>query len=410
MRATPLARLTLLLLPALPVMPLAAQEPVPADTTVLRPDTASTEDVHPQDIQDDRGYTILTDRGRARLRLYGSVRLAGFYDLGGLSGQSDFSTYDIVVGETGLDPRFAMDATQTRFGFEGNRDSTPFGPLLFRIEMDFRGGEEDGSLRLRHAYARAGPFLAGQTWSTFAHVSTLPVTVDVEGPPSSVNLRSPQVRYTFSHQDGRETAVAIESPQADLPELADTLDATYQSVPDIVVHWRRTGETREFQVAGVLRGIEYSQQDEIKNTMGIGAAVSGRTSFGPLSELVFQVVGGTGISRYVSGLNGRGLDLGIDRTNGNIGPIPVLGWVVSAGHAWSASSRSYVVVGGNRLWQPAGTPDDAYRSSTYVAANYFYEPMPGMQVAGEVTVGRRVNIDLESGRAVRFGFLARYDF
>ena len=52
-------------------------------------------DVHPQDVSKDAGFFIKSSGTIGTLRIYGSVRLAGAYDLNGLTDANSFSTYDI---------------------------------------------------------------------------------------------------------------------------------------------------------------------------------------------------------------------------------------------------------------------------------------------------------------------------
>ena len=170
------------------------------------------------DSPDSTGFTFATPDGKGSFRLRASIRLNGAWDFSGLRSTDVFDTYLIPVG-TGAQfdqARFFMQATQSRFGSELNRD-TGTGIVFGRIETDFRG--EGNSLRLRHAYGEYWRMLAGQTWSTFTDVTTLPVTVDLEGPPSSNSVRTPQIRYTVSPAEGWNTAIALEAPNAGIASL-----------------------------------------------------------------------------------------------------------------------------------------------------------------------------------------------
>ena len=161
------------------------------DTAVQ--DTILTE-VHPQDISDEAGYIIENIGKWGKLRIYGSVRLSGAYDLNGLTSANSFSTYDIPVGDDAISqPRFFMSPHQTRLGLEVTRSSL-IGNFKLKIESDFLG--KNNGLRIRHAYVESGNFLIGQTWSTFTDVNSVPATVDIDGPNSSVQLRTVRIRYS----------------------------------------------------------------------------------------------------------------------------------------------------------------------------------------------------------------------
>ena len=210
------------------------------DSVVAALDSMQAVEAHPQDSPTGRGFLIVTPDGRNSLRLRGSIRLNGGYDFNGLLGKSTFSTVDIPVtaADTG-ETSFFMQAAQTRFGIDITQD-TPVGEGFLRVEMDFLGA--GNTARLRHAYGSVGVLLAGQTWSTFSDVGSLPLTVDLDGPNSSVAERTVQARFTFDTSDHMRIAVGIESPTAEVTEL-DTLRVrpAFQTFPDMVATLRGAG-------------------------------------------------------------------------------------------------------------------------------------------------------------------------
>jgi hypothetical protein len=95
------------------------------DTLMVTMDSLEVEDIHPQDSPEHRGFIIRSDDNRSELRLRGSVRLHGVFDLNGLQNQNLFQVYDIPVGsENKTEPRFSMSANQTRIGIEALRWTT----------------------------------------------------------------------------------------------------------------------------------------------------------------------------------------------------------------------------------------------------------------------------------------------
>ncbi len=118
-----------------------------------------------------------------------SIRVNGATDYNGLQSIDGFNTYFIPVGENNSNvKRFYMSASQTRFGIQGT-NKTDYGSINFQIEGDFRGSTGN-SFKLRHAYGQFINVLAGQTWVVFGDLASIPWTVDVEGPNSSVNQRT----------------------------------------------------------------------------------------------------------------------------------------------------------------------------------------------------------------------------
>lgn len=230
------------------------------DTTFVD-DTTQVQEAHPQDSPERRGFLIVTGDGKSSLRIRGSLRIKGDYDLRGLQSAENFNTFEIPVGAANTtDPRFFMNARQTRLGLEVTSD-TDYGDLFLRVETDFLG--EDNTARLRHAFGSVGKLLVGQTWSTFGDLASLPLTVDLDGPNSSVAVRTVQVRYSVETEAGYMLAVAAESPGPEVGQV-DTLGAKleFQVAPDIVGRARTFGEWGHTQLAAVFRTINVKDVSE----------------------------------------------------------------------------------------------------------------------------------------------------
>jgi len=399
----------------LPAVPLAAQDTTQVRQareaqSELRSDSASLQDIHPQDSPEYRGFFVQTRDRRSSLRILGSVRASGVLDFKGLQGTRDFSVFDIPVGANNTsDSRVYLEASQSRFGLEATTSKIRGAPDVFvRIEADFRGS--NNALRLRHAYASAGRFLFGQTWTTAAHVSTLPTTVDAEGPNSAISLRSTQFRYYLPLDSLTRLAVAIEAPSVDTSSL-DTIPV-YPRIPDLVARIRRARNGRELQVSGILRSI--AARDSLgapKDVAGFGVTASGRFSFRDhKDELLFQALYGQGVSRYVAGLSGRGLDAVQDSATGTLYAVPVGGGYVSYGRLLRPGLKAYGTAGYTRVTNRAFEPPTAYHRGGYLAGSLFRDFVWGARAGAEMTWGRRVNKDGASDTALRFQCIVYYDF
>ena len=258
----------------------------------LRAATDTIQEAHPQDSPDSTGFVFAAPDGKGSFRLRASIRLNGAWDFSGLRSTDVFDTYLIPVGEQQAadQARFFMQATQTRFGFELNKD-TGTGIIFGRIETDFRG--QGNSLRLRHAYGEYWRFLAGQSWSTFTDVTTLPVTVDLEGPPSGNSVRTPQIRYTVSPADGWTTAIALEAPKVDAT-VSDSAEAegetfeNFQGFGDIAARFRRNTGWGHLTVSTIFRSITLRNQGgETQLVPGLGLQLSGRIDIDGDDEILF---------------------------------------------------------------------------------------------------------------------------
>lgn len=417
-----------LLLLAAPVRTALAQEPAVArpDTTALvadslvgRPDTTAASDttrkktdVSVQDSPEDRGILIRSADRLLQLRVLGSIRVFGSYDFEGLPRADAFSPYEIPVPSVPGPNRFYMDARQTRLGFETTYRKAESSHTLFaRIEADFAG--TGNSFRLRHAYVRIdnNRFILGQTWTAFTDIATVPLTVDLDGPASSVTLRSIQVRYTHALPGGLTLAGSVESPSADVATAVSVTDPSSQSFPDLIAQLRHVRPGLRVQAAAVLRQLSASL-DSVQRQQVVGYGVMGSVLWDvkPQQQLGAQLVLGKGISRYVKGVSGRGLDLQIDPTDSSYFAPRVMGGYVS--YSFSPRPRMTVNAIAGGLFAPSEDfyPPDAYRRGGTIALNVFFPAGAGMLIGTEAVWGWRSNVDGSTADAFRLQARATYDF
>ncbi len=377
----------------------------------LQIDSLVTEDIHPQDVSDKSGY-VLDNLGKwGQLRIYGSVRLAGAYDLNGLTNTNSFSTYDIPVGDDAITQgRFFMAPHQSRLGVEVTRTglSTNF---RIKIETDFLGA--NNSLRIRHAFVETGNFLIGQTWSTFTDVNSVPQTVDIDGPNSSVQLRTVRVRYANRIlRDHIKYIVSLESPDPDvvLPDsLSDRIPS--QFLPDIAGQLVYDYTMGYLSVSGILRGItvkDTSQSSE--QIVGFGLLLAGVYNLDEDNKFQFQGVYGSAISRFITALSGKGLDLVYNPNTQLFEATKSFGLLLSYSHKWRSDISSAFTIGmvgiNNKDYEPA----DAFSQSWYYSGNVFWNALLGVRLGLEFSQGRRINKDGNYGRASRVGFIFYADF
>jgi hypothetical protein len=406
----------------------SAQEPVMGrpDTTALvsdslvgRPDstaaadtTRKKTDVSAQDSPQDRGIVIRSADRSLQLRVLGSIRVFGSFDFEGLPRADAFSPYEIPVPDGSGTDRFYMDARQTRLGFETTWQKPGSSHTLFaRIEADFAG--TNNAFRLRHAYIRVDDnrIILGQTWTAFTDIAVVPLTVDLDGPASSITVRSAQVRFTQPVGKGLSLAGSIESPSIDVLTSTSEADQTYQSFPDVVGQVRYIRPGLRAQGAAVFRVLAAgSDSTSPERVPGIGLMGSVQWQFRARQTLGAQLVVGQGISRYVKGLSGRGLDLLRDPEDGSYVAPPIRGAYVSYSLVPRAGVTLNAILGG--LWAPARDfyPPEAYRRGGSLAVNGFFPVFDGMQLGAEAIYGWRTNQDGQSGDAFRLQARATYDF
>src|SRR5688572_15851012 len=166
-----------------------------------------------------------------------------------------------VEGQYGSDGQFIASIRQSRFGVKA--DGMLAGkPYEARFEFDLYGTGVDAgqtTFRIRHAYGRWGPILAGQTNTLFMDGDIFPNVVDYWGPAGMVFVRTPQIRFTFYDTDGVTAAVAIEHPSDDIDpgqirlvseEVAAGLRAD-EELPDLTAAVRYGGDWGHIRLAGI---------------------------------------------------------------------------------------------------------------------------------------------------------------
>jgi hypothetical protein len=372
----------------------------------LNRDSARIIDVHAQDVMQTKVLKIESKNKKSFIVFYGSIRVNGATDYNGLQSIDGFNTYFIPVGENNSNVRrFFMSASQTRFGVQGT-NKTDYGPINFQIEGDFRGGTGN-SFRLRHAYGQFINILAGQTWAVFGDPASIPWTVDVEGPNSSVNQRSVQVRYSNLINEKFRWTASIESPQIDL--LSDTI-SIYQGTPDLAGRLKYMTTWGHLQGALILRSLGSNESSQPTASMGQGGLLSGRYDFAHRGVILFQLVGGKGISRYIATLKGTGNDLVLNPATGLYVPLAVFGGFLSIGYDWKSNVYSSLTQGFTSIKNKSYQNDDAFSYSAYFSFNTFWDITKGFRVGAEYSFGSRVNVDNEFGTANRVSFILYYSF
>lgn len=374
------------------------------------PDSLQTYDVHPQDSPEDRGFLILSKDRKSSLRIRGSIRFNGGFDLNGLQSKNTFSTYDIPMGDENVDEvRYFMSINQTRLGIEASRESS-VGEIFMRVETDFMG--PNGVPRLRHVYGATGGWLVGQTWSVFGDVTSLPNTVDLDGPNSSTAERTVQIRYSGKYKNGIRWAVSAESPRPDI-RYPDTLNLqpSFQSFPDIASRFRKDFESGHVQLAAILRSI--SGKDTINEPYylaGYGGLVSGKLAVDDRASILFQGFYGSAISRFITGLTDKGLDAVYNPETVKFEPLSSLGGFASFGFEWKPRLYSYFTAGTIKILNKSYQPESDMSFSYYFSGNFFWDTIAGTRAGVEYSWGRRTNIDKNHGEANRISFIFFYDF
>ena len=325
------------------------------------------------------------------------------------------------------DGNFFAGVRQSRFGVRSYTD-TDMGELrtIFEFEL-FGTGVDAGqtTFRLRHAWGELGKLGAGQTWSPFMDPDVFPNSIEYWGPNGMVFFRNVQLRYTpWQDDDGSRFMVALERPgaSADQGEYADRIELQGVEpnfpMPDISAQYRRVQDWGHFQIAGILRQMEWEDLNPANpnlsgDDLGWGVNLSSNIKLGN-NVLRLQLVYGEGIQNY---MNDADVDVGIRNNPGDpirpfIGEaLPMIGIVAFIDMNWSTKWTSTFGFSMLDNDNSEGQPASAYNKGQYALANLLYHPTSKLFFGPELQYGKRENFrDGFESDDVRIQFSARYDF
>lgn len=120
--------------------------------------------------------------------------------------------------------------------------------------------------------------------------------------------------------------------------------------------------------------------------------------------------GGAAISRYITALKGKGIDLVYNPNTNLFEATKSFGLLFSYYHKWRSDITSAFTLGmvgiNNKDFEPA----DAFSQSWYYSGNVFWNALMGVRLGLEIAQGRRINNDDSFGRATRISFIFYADF
>jgi hypothetical protein len=344
----------------------------------------------------------------------------------GASGASFPSTGTAAARRQG---NFRLQARRSRF-YIRTWTPTDWGQLETRIEGDFQGAggnqliSNSNGFRLRHAYGRLGPVLAGQTNSTFRFSDFEGRFFEDRGAAGQGGARQGIVRYTHSFGGGTTAIVSVENPETGRAATATSVTVPVvisgggapDLVPDFAIALKQKWSSGVVQV-GALFG-QHNIDDGAGNhgsdlMWGVQAGLrlrfnNKRTTIGVLGFF------GYGIGRVFRGqmsevaVSGVGNAISVDSVR-NFGGYA---WIR---HQWTPTIQTNFIYGRNdgdveshmtKALIPGRTLDVHWS----IHANIVYEPIKNVAFAIEyIMVKSQFHNALES-TVQRVQFSARYKF
>lgn len=369
----------------------------------------------------------------------GLVSFVGYYDIVGAVMSRDFSIYKIPT-PTDYSGHFGFSASSSRLNFKvvGQLLGRP---LVSFLEINVNNSDQ---MKIRHAYLSYGGLTIGHTYSIFMDLDNGIMTVDLEGPNTSITKRHPLIAYTLPVGRHWTLAASVEKPsfcqfdddkfiEIDVSENEKKyLMNDFQQLPDFAFHAKYKGKIGNFQIAALLRNMYYYMdsipdavefEGKTRSCFGYGLALSGSVKI--TKNLLFsgQIMGGRGISEYVANINDNGLDLLVeyDKKTGKVknynSPLiatPIVGGYVGVQYNFSKKFVASAVVGDIFILKDDEvTYNNNFKSGVYAAGNLFYIVDKYLRFGLEYLYGtKHINYNDSDiyGEAQRIDFAVKYTF
>lgn len=388
------------------------------------------------------------------VRLYGVGELNMVHEMKGDGGKNDYATFMPYMplrgsadakrkGETYLHAR------TSRIGVEA-ATPTQYGLLMAKVEGDFNNDPRTGNsavygslgniytqqatnsydFRLRHAYFQLGPWLVGQTWSTFMDVDNTPETVDFNGPIGSTFIRQPQIRYTYATPRYGNFSAAIENSASYVLRYNFETDPANQAfaassdgfakVPDFIVRWDKTFDWGSLSLRGLSHELRINDGAGINESKrGWGLAASGQIKTVGDDFISWIVTGGEGIGRYFNYIEGAAYN----ESTGKILLEKSAGLVLGYQHKFSDTFRMNFVAGTQKTFSNDYTDyarDNGLaqfdrgqygvnRRVTQAHIGGIWNPIKPVDIGLEYIWGQRETLYGEKGDMSRINLMARYN-
>lgn len=279
------------------------------------------------------------------------------------------------------------------------------------VEFDFFGGGNSnvGNEKfsngypptLRHAYVQWNRWTAGQTWTNFMDLGSVPETVDFVGiVDGTVFARQAQLRYTRG-----PWSFSLENPQtwyqAGSPAHVSSGENT---LPDVTARWQTKGDWGHFSVAGLARELRTGTD----KTQGYALSVAGSFKLGERDLLQYTFSGGPGLGRYIG--FGMAPDAYLDG-NGDLEAQDLYAGFAAWRHNWNGSLRSTLAYSAAYIDNDPSTVGAlSTRRTQSWRANLIYSPFPRLDLGAEVSWAKREVAGGLEGELARLHTTVKYTF
>lgn len=360
----------------------------------------------------------------AEVKLYGFLRGdASYQSKGGDGIFNRIYKVDLEGAEKNSD-RFYSTATVTRLGldFKAPVEGADVGG---KLEVDFRGGTSNDTIRIRHAYLTMNDWLFGQTTSTFLATDLQPEMLDFNSPLGIGTYRTPMVRYSGKFNPETSYAVALEKGSDDNRAPALTSKVKYDfaegkgttSVRALITEARSKDAYKEVltQIDKDTFKKETKQISANDSELGWGVAVGAKYKFTDALQAMIDYSHVKGDSKFLLYTN-NAYNVNPNNFGLNLNEFDAL--TLGATYQINPKLRSTLAYGAmfaddsNDFAKQAVIAKDAAQNKTLQQGwwNIMYSPVTPITFGLEYIYGERKTFDGQKGTDNRVGAMARYNF
>lgn len=331
-------------------------------------------------------------------------------------GRDTYVPNTIPVSSGNGDSHSTLDlhAKETRLVVKSETPLDGGGKIATLVEADFIVAQGAGSERvtnaynpgLRRAYVSYGPWLAGQDWTTFINLASLPETLDFVAFPTegTVFVRQPMLRYTHGN-----LALALENPETTTAPLGGGAytDNADSALPDLVARYaHKYSGGSETSLAVLVRQLKVDNASPAADADATAAGVSlaGKLALGK-DNLTYQLNYGDGIGRYLA--LATVADAVLD--GNELETIRIASGYLAYKHQWSPAWRSTATVSHLSADQDIALSGGAVtKKVTSGSINLLYSPAPKLTFGVEYRHAERETENGDDGTLDRVQFSTKY--
>ena len=328
--------------------------------------------------------------------------------------------------EYGADGNMFFSVRQSMLGFKTFYD-TKKGPVEATFAFDLFGmGPSVGqtTFHLLYAYVDWWRLGVGYTWSQFCDFDVYPDIIEYWGPVGLSLCRTTLVKF-MPIKGENYLSIALESPgaTADKGIYRDRIEfenvVPRFNLPDLTAEFRMTRDWGYVELAGVVRKIEWIDQDVDSldlsgKALGWGLNLSTNLKLGKKTVFKGLVITGEGIQNF---MNDAPTDIGI-RVDPNDPNSPVKGVALPVtsfsayfDHTWNEKFTSTIGYSAVYAGTTNATDPSDFKVGQYGSANLLYQPAGRITTGIEVQWIKRINnSDGWEATNTRINLTLRYNF